>query len=1608
MNRVYFVLLITLFALPGVVFAQKEVFSKDPAAFGSEVITMMTATNNEEAIQVGNDFNVLWSGASLNTSHKSAIIEISQKMLKRNFKTKPHFEYFFESLIKAISEQQLDESEITNFLTVTTQVIDEYDNQNALQYLNTVNRFFKTNALYASSYNSVYAEGGTYSFEFVANEPAPEEELLQDTTEEADNEEGWFSDWDEEGEDDWSTSDWDNSGDWGDEKEADKEEEQQNALTYGMEEQQPEISGAVIKFVNAHLAIVNTFDSVALKNTSGSFMIRENLFVGEGGRFDWSNAGLSEDSVFADFSQYSFDVEQPSLTAENVKLSYYGKVKEPVEGVFEYRSERASSPNAVRYPRFKSYNNDIKVSNMGNKNLYYKGGFSLMGNKIYSSSVIEGPAIIEVRDKNGKDFKAISKLFNLQDSIITAERAAIVIYHSHDSIFHPAVQFKYQANPSLLTIVKDDGGFKDTPFYTSFYKMDIRADMIKWDLNADSLDISILNAKSQIPALFESQEYYKEEEFNKLTGIYHFHPLLMAVGYARKVRSSEFYADDMAARLNQKHDVIRGAMTGLMYKGFIDYDINSGLVKIKRKGFHYVMSKQKLKDYDNLLIASISPSQPNATLNLKTQELTIRGIDKFYISELLDVYIVPKGNEVTLLKNRDLLFNGQVSAGNFEYIGKEFRFDYDEFKIDLPIIDSLKFNIETEKVNRNNKAVKMQLSNQLRETSGVLYINKPENKSGQKFYAQYPVFSADKGAIVYFDSDEILDGAYDRSVYFSIPAFEIDSVSSSDPSVIGFEGTFVSGGIFPEFKQRLQVMPDNSLGFEHMLPYEGYDLYNGKGKAYNNITLDADGLRTSGKIDYLTSTLESENFVYYVDSVTTTGQKAVIRKGMLGKVSFPEAKLDGYEMKWLPKQDSMYISNLKKPFHLYDSTASFQGLAILSSKGMFGAGTLLTRGSEAISESFTFAQDNYQARHAKFEIKSSNSMKPALAGNDVRLHFNLTQNNADISPEVEGEAAIDFPYAQFKTSITKASWNLEDNKVRMIKPEDVPISNSYFYTTRKDLDSLAFNATNAIYDINQLQLNVYGIPYMKVADAKITPENNEVLILENAEFGRFENATIVLDTLNEYHRLFDGDIKVLSRNAFEGDATYQYVNSVSDTFAIKFGSFELVGDDKGKGQKHTVSSGAVMESDNIFLSPGLLYKGDVTMYADKQALELNGFIKLDLANIPNDTWIEYNSSSDDRVGEINIANSITEAGESLAAGLYFDGDTEDIYGVLLSEKKSPDDLPLFTSQQILSYDSTSGEYQVRKTLSSTGSLYTGKLFTYNEDSTDIRIEGPLTFTHNPNIGLKASGIGKGNLNKDTYFFNTFMRFNFDMPTDAADMMGMEIFDVASRIGAPPAEDNRTALLYKLSQIIGDEGAKEYEQRSLSNYTSFFEVSNELISPLVFSNVNMAWSKDHKAWYSSGKLGLASVIRTEVNAALDGFIEFRRGEEGDEVNVFVQASPSTWYFMSFIDNRLLIASSNEEFNTIISGKSKADKANIGEFAFFRGDIVDATKFINRFRKDYYDIDEPYKLNLPSENVVAEENEFKTIQETDEDEDAFIFDKRATQEDKKNEDDDADGF
>lgn len=1567
--------------------AQKADNLASPLSFPDSIRIVLENTRSVDATVVGSAFATAWP--SLTSSQQTVIQDQVRLMRKKRISLKPGLINYFGAVANAVTVEQADAAKINAFLEVTNEVLNHENPARVQLFLKTTRLFFQTHTLYSDKTFRLYAHDDIYTFEYI--KPAPSFDLSDPIPETTPTEEESFPMNESESfpmneEDPLYASD--------EYQEQPAENIFSDAPLWMNPPPQPIVEGPVIRFDKVTLNFVTRYDSVFLSDTKGALSLRDNIFVGENGTFDWASAGLGQDVVTCTFTQYNFKVSRPELKIELAKLKYEGKTPGFIHGVFEFKSVARKDSVLSTYPRFKSYQTSLAIEGIADENVKYTGGFGLIGNKVTSTSVSGEESRIEVFREGEKKFTARSATFQFAPSAIFSNKAKISIYHRRDSITHPAVRMKYSySGDSIqqLIVRKDKGAMKHSPYSSSFYNIDFAVDLIRWNMGTDSMNLQIEGARNTIPFVIESTDYYDPEDFRLLKGEgFRFHPVAVFANYCIANNTRQFYSGDITVATGLDARDIKAAIQFLSEKGLLYYNPRMDQVTVKEKLVTIYRGYKGETDYDNLKILSVIDSFPNASLNFKDNYMTVRGVDEFRVSDSLNVRIKPDSSVITLLENRDIKFNGTINAGNFEISGKGFTLKYDSFYIDLSQIDSINFFVMEK--NSRGQSIRRKINNSMvgadsaaaaigglgdvSRSSGTLFISRANNKSGKLKIPNFPRLDASTGGAIYFDRREVLDGAYDRSMFFVVPPFKLDSLNDADPSSINFEGTFVSSGMFPKFEEKLHTQPDKSLGFTHNIPSQGYPLYEGDANMTGSLSMDNRGLRGNGSIKFLASTVSSQDFIFYPDSVIARGDQAIIEEKQFGDVMFPEAKLTNYDMKWYPKEDNMKLKNLNAPFEFYNATAQMRGTVTISKEGVGGAGKFETRGTELISRYMNFTSNEFRARHARFKVKSEDPNKPLLTGTDVRMRFNLEENYAELSPEVAGVAAMDFPYAQFKTSIPKMRWDLNEQKITMTKEPDQPLEGSYFYTTRKDLDSLHFNAEKAVYDLKTQELKVSGIPYITVADARITPENNEVLILENAKIGTLTNTTIVLDTLNGYHLLTEGVVDIISRKEFSGYATYQYVNFLADTFAIKMTDFHLEpieapveGKERSSRRKtsaaslQTVATGAVTEKDLMVLGAAMYYKGDMKMFATRPALQLTGYVKLDIKNIKNyNTWIKYDQTGDETEVLIDFAKAVDEEDEPVNAGLHFSNVDNELYITFLNEKRSEDDDDFFTPAGMLHYDTATQEFKIEDMEKARGNTLAGKVFAYHDIDRKVRFEGPVKiFRGSKDFDVTATAIGQGNMETNDIRLNSFLMLDTNVPATAFDIMANELQEVIKNEGADEGLGDQTELLYKIADIVGEQVVKDYEQRSLQQYASLTTIP-KLIKPLVLSNVNLKWSPQHKAFYSEGKIGVSNIMKYDINGGFDGFLEIKKNEDGGPVfHLFFKASPEAWYYFGFEDNRLLVYAYNSEFNTMISKRSNAGKAKIGEVAFIPGTEEETLSFINRFRKTYYGIDFPYDLH-----------------------------------------------
>ncbi len=91
----------------------------------------------------------------------------------------------------------------------------------------------------------------------------------------------------------------------------------------------------------------------------------------------------------------------------------------------------------------------------------------------------------------------------------------------------------------------------------------------------------------------------------------------------------------------------------------------------------------------------------------------------------------------------------------------------------------------------------------------------------------------------------------------------------------------------------------------------------------------------------------------------------------------------------------------------------------------------------------------------------------------------------------------------------------------------------------------------------------------------------------------------------------------------------------------------------------TVSGGTVLESQKLRPSPGFFFAGDVTMYAQRKNLKMEGQVKPDIKSLGEfDYWINYLIPEGRDEVLIDVDTATTTTGQPIVAGLLHNSVTD--------------------------------------------------------------------------------------------------------------------------------------------------------------------------------------------------------------------------------------------------------------------------------------------------------------------------------------------------------------
>ncbi len=289
-----------------------------------------------------------------------------------------------------------------------------------------------------------------------------------------------------------------------------------------------------------------------------------------------------------------------------------------------------------------------------------------------------------------------------------------------------------------------------------------------------------------------------------------------------------------------------------------------------------------------------------------------------------------------------------------------------------------------------------------------------------------------------------------------------------------------------------------------------------------------------------------------------------------------------------------------------------------------------------------------------------------------------------------------------------------------------------------------------------------------------------------------------------------------------------------------------------------------------------------------------------------------------------------------------------MYMSFLSPKFTERDQDIFAAQGNLSYDEDEKVFRIMPPPGPDGLINEANAFTFDDQKGIASFSGPLKISSSDLI--RASGLVDVQVDSARYDFNTMLLLNVPVLTAITPDLATKIVQTnLDEQNSDPAEDDAARLNTKLTALIGQKAADEYVTKTAAGYKPLFEASQELAAPMVLSNVNLRWSDVHGAYFSMGKIGMSNLGRSDINAQMEGVLEIRRTDAGDEFGLYLELSPDVWYYLDYAQNQLGIVSSDVNFNDQILAKSKNAKSKDMELISLG--FEEKAMFLDRF-SDFY--------------------------------------------------------
>lgn len=1275
-------------------------------------------------------------------------------------------------------------------------------------------------------------------------------------------------------------------------------------------------------------------DYIYIYGTSGVFNLKENSWTGKKGRINWERVGLSSAEVFAEFDHYTIDLAKAEVIIDTVRFQYSGLLDGVLEGKLHDRvtsgriSQNREDFSAATFPRFDAFQTDLTLATFAEGRVRYKGGFQIHGSNINGTGTKESPAIFEFYYEDKLTVEARSVAFKIDSNSVQSAETEIAILTDSGEIYHPMLHFNYRIDKNLLTLHRGSEGIEQSPLFDSDHNLEIKVDQVIWELDKPVINFKMLQKDGK--ATFTSKNYFREFEYERVRmGMMSYNPLTKIQQYCMANKTKTFDLSDYAYSIGSTEENLLQQMYMLADMGFIYFDDETGIVRVKEKLFNYVKNHFRLADYDVIHFSSVISARPNAAMNLINYDLKVEGVRVFRFSDSQNVIVHPTEQQITIKNDRRMQFAGKITAGRFDFYGKSFDFDYNNFYVTSPQIDSMKIYYP----DTINQEYLIPIKSVLRDLHGTLYIDKPNNKSGLEDHPDYPIFESKGPAAIAYDKKSIFNGAYKKDIFrFEVDPFTIKNIDNFTIEGLKFPGTFISGGILPEFRYEAYIMKDYSLGFERANPPGGYPMYGDKGHGNIDISVSEEGFWARGEIDYEGAKMTSSKMVMMPDSLNAEVESYIIEESW----KYPAMTALNVKTHWKPKSDSMMIYTGGYPVDIFRDDQTFTGTLVHTPSVLSGNGQLDFENARLISNNMVFGTNRADSDTASLTIGDLHQEIISFSSNNVRAHLDFENRVVDLTTNVLGNLT-EFPRNQFAASLDNYHWDIDEETIELFKTDRLKDEESFFVSRKPEQQGLSFQCPNALFDMKQLVIFAEEVPYIDIADSRLFPNEGKVVIEQEAKIRPFENARFLAARDNKFHELYECNIVVHGKYNIGGSGKYKYVDKYKTGQEVYFDRMVVNRDTT------VLATGYITDTAQFAISPKIAYYGQVELLSSEEFLKFTGFAKPmhTFADYPS-MWFKYVDRPFPPDVIVDASNPMDKDRKKLSVAVSLSPlDSVNVYPSFFNYKMSYVDLEITTDTGILFYDESANTFFVGDSDRLYNGAYAGSYLSLNESTRMIESHGRLNFDLELHEKFKAVTAGSIYKHEDdsTFTIEALMGLNMTLP-DACYTRLLEVIKANGEGASTTGVDNE----FVKSALAEFLDGKQFNKMK-DDLQSFGEINlpSSFKQNIVFSHMQFHYSWTQQGFVSYSPVAIASVNGEAVNKEFNSRMLIQRKRSGTRIVLYIEISKYDWFFIEYYRGNLMVYSTDKEFNdAIIEGGSKLSEKG---YVIRRATPQTATRFLD---------------------------------------------------------------